>query len=85
MNNNSSAYIVKIFMKLTETARYYKNFLTNKISEVFNKIESKFLWHVRSAGHKIGGRICDVMMRLKYRVFFLCSPIVVVLVMCTFN
>ena len=42
MNNNSSAYNVKIFMKLTERARYYKNFLANKISEVFNKIESKF-------------------------------------------
>ena len=71
MNNNSSAYNVKIFMKLTERAHSYKNFLTNKISEVFNKIESKFLWHICSADHKIDERICDVMMRLKYRVFML--------------
>ena len=49
MNNNSSAYNVKIFMKVTERAHSYKNFLTNKISEVFNKIESKFLWHICSA------------------------------------
>ena len=69
MNNNSSAYTVKIFMKLTERAHYYKNFLTNKISEVFNKIECKFLWHICSADHKIDERICDVMMRL-LRLFY---------------